>query len=471
MANVRNVEILIHITAPSRASDDVRYRSLASAYIDFQPQKPRRLSGPDVDPVVINPVLTTVTREVVSKSDFEIPPQIPSPEQWLPSLTSLQASFDDVIDNANSPVRPARWRSQPRGSRRAPSQNVGQQPSWETPPSLVPDSVPENDTTMAFLTTPTRVLEHYLQHFTSPSQNTQRQIHQRSALSQKRNSISPAKSSGASRVTTIPCTPENRLRPIYTSDDLDKPSYVLYSSQRQQGTSRSTRVPGSDEDIVEDTVILPGPETPPVDRAGSEPPPSKRARRNRSYASPKALLRTSSDIGPHKMPDGSRRTITFLPVHGYGYKNLELNPPEPSVGCATITAGDLITPSLEKLAAELKTPKRYNPVSTTRAIRPLERGYWTLDCTEWPQDLKNETWIFLANYIGTGLAGWGVSCRRDDRFSWLRLYCWGSLVAHIYLLAYLASRRRVGFSGATWIDGEGKVVIVMGKKEGVWIRM
>src|SRR3954447_6300181 len=32
----RDVEILAHITAPSRGSDDARYRTLAQAYLDFE---------------------------------------------------------------------------------------------------------------------------------------------------------------------------------------------------------------------------------------------------------------------------------------------------------------------------------------------------------------------------------------------------------------------------------------------------
>jgi hypothetical protein len=47
--DAREVELLVHITAPSRASDDVRYLAIASSVQDFQPAIRTRISGPDED--------------------------------------------------------------------------------------------------------------------------------------------------------------------------------------------------------------------------------------------------------------------------------------------------------------------------------------------------------------------------------------------------------------------------------------
>ena len=41
----REVEILVYATAPSRGQDDARYRSLAQAYLDFQPAATHRLDN------------------------------------------------------------------------------------------------------------------------------------------------------------------------------------------------------------------------------------------------------------------------------------------------------------------------------------------------------------------------------------------------------------------------------------------
>ncbi|KAK9788885.1 hypothetical protein SCARD494_09401 [Seiridium cardinale] len=484
MANPRDVEILVHIAAPSKASDDTKYRSLAAAYIKFQPQEPLT----PLEPVSLTRRSTaatfTTSREDPGPSQRRTSNEALIPDDYHSSLQSLQASFQasfqSAIDNANSPLHLAGKHLQTPDVQKVVSQNTASQSSWRTPPGLVQDSIPENDATTTLLTTPTRVLEHYLQNFHTPSQ-TSRELSQRRGAPKQKVSHDPAvastqESSGqdseAQGHLTIPCTPGDRLPQAFSPPECGETlSEQPQSSQSQRDHAQDTQTTGMEEDVVEDTILIIEPETPPVARADSEPPPSKRHRQDKSDASPAALLRTWSDISAKNRKDGSIRTITFFPVHGYGHHSLELHPPDPFVGCGSMAAEDLITPALEELAGALRTSKRYMPESTTRELRPFERGFWSVDCTGWPQDLKTETWMFLANHIGTGLAGWGVSCRRDQHFTWLRFYCWGFIVGHIYLLLYLASRRRICHSDATWIDGEGERVVNMGKKDGVWIRM
>ena len=109
MAQPPEVEILVHITAPSRAVDDSRYRSLASAYLDFEPAV--------CQPIVSYPPLSTGDVHISSGSGHD--PQVP--QQQITSsqdesfhhgfpLTgqsefpgSPSASFQSVLDNANSP--------------------------------------------------------------------------------------------------------------------------------------------------------------------------------------------------------------------------------------------------------------------------------------------------------------------------------------------------------------------------------
>lgn len=57
------------------------------------------------------------------------------------------------------------------------------------------------------------------------------------------------------------------------------------------------------------------------------------------------------------------------------------------------------------------------------------------------------------------MASWGVWCRRSPAHDSLRLYCWGHLVKHTYLLIYLASERALKYTGAAWKDAEGEVVL------------
>ncbi|KAI1847429.1 hypothetical protein JX266_006654 [Neoarthrinium moseri] len=478
MADTQDVEILVHIAAPSTALDDARYRSLASAYVNFSPHKRRKLTEPvtgDPNHEPSSPV--PVSEDVRTSGDSR--PEGPQGTQVsvgpLPSLRSPLASFRSVLDNADSPLRIGKEKFNTINAPRFAIQGVAtSQSSWKTPPSVVQDSVPDNDATAAMLTTPTRVLEHYLQNFHSPSQaslatSRPTSTPQKIQGSQKTASQvgSSDKSSQSRGLPTIPCTPGNRPPPV-SSTELGKPST---KDPMSQDPHRSSETPlDADEELVEDTVIY-APETPPPPaRADSEPPPSRRSRADESHASPNALLRTSSDIGPQKLADEARRAITFLPAHGYQHGSLELRAPEPAVGCGAVAAEDLVTRGLAKLAADLSIAKRFRPAAATRELRPFERGFWRVACADWAPELRAETWAFLANYVGSGAAGWGVSCRRDEPFAALRVYCWGAVAAHIYLLVYLASRRRVLFTGAEWVDGDGETVITMGKRAGVWRR-
>lgn len=475
MDRSEDVEILIHIAAPSRTSDDIRYRSLAAAYIDFQPHRLEQLSSPS--PAVI----PSGSGDIPAASLLQDAARERSSGERFSSPVSPLASFRSVLDNSNSQ---GRFKKQanvpiPPFHQTSASQKSAPDSSWSTPPSIVQDSVPENDATTALLTTPTRVLEHYLQNFASPSQASRNRTHHRK-VADENNHVSPlGKQSAASssqernnQLAVIPCTPEKKQPRKEASLKSVEPrtsqsSFQSIHSARE--TPYNSQGQEFDDEIIEDTILQIEPATPQATRADSEPPPSKRAKRDKSDASPGALLRTSSDI-LHNAPVSSTRSITFLPKQGNKYDRLTLEAPEPPVGHDTIFPEDLITPGLAQLAGDLKISKRYKPEVRTRELRPLERGYWMVDCSDWPADLKTEAWVFLANYIGKGVAGWGVSCHRDGEFTYLRLYCWGLLVAHIYFVIYLASRRRACFSNTTWVDASGEVVIRMSKKEGIWKR-
>lgn len=141
--NEDGAEILVHITAPSAAADDTRYRTLAQAYLDFQP-----------------------------KGIIDLPPDPSSRREAVPSqkFISPQASFGSVWDNVGSP-RLARVNqqlapsagTQPSVPPASSQLRDDSQPSWVAPPSEVPDSMPDNDIRAPAFNTPTRVLKYFLQ--------------------------------------------------------------------------------------------------------------------------------------------------------------------------------------------------------------------------------------------------------------------------------------------------------------------
>jgi len=82
-------------------------------------------------------------------------------------------------------------------------------------------------------------------------------------------------------------------------------------------------------------------------------------------------------------------------------------------------------------------------------------------CQKWNEGLRKRCWDCLGNSIGKSMAGWGVWCMRDEDHGKIRVYCWGVIVGHIYLLLYMASESKVKGTGACWIGGDGVAIIKM----------
>ncbi|EAW14246.1 uncharacterized protein ACLA_072790 [Aspergillus clavatus NRRL 1] len=183
---------------------------------------------------------------------------------------------------------------------------------------------------------------------------------------------------------------------------------------------------------------------------------------------------------------------------------LMIKPPPPPISREQFVTH--VTPTLTMLTERLKPARTYKPVQQTRDLDPLERGHWYIyiniitakDCVDdkqvgtWGIALFSRFWSFLSDFISQeGRAGWGVWCIVEDApeasplYSTdsrivphektksttlpsstthpviLKLYAWGEIVSHMYLLLFLASERRVRRMGAQWRDGEDMVIIQM----------
>ncbi|KAI1756709.1 hypothetical protein F4782DRAFT_483760 [Xylaria castorea] len=454
-----DVEILVHIGAPSRAVDDARYRSLAAAYLAFKPTEPVHLypqSGSDSDIEDSSHALAT---------DEDASSNI-SWDDRMGSFQSPLASFRSVVDNADSPQM--RMRVVPDRPFLQQMPAPATQPSWETPPSIVQDSHPTNHAEFTSLTSPARVLENYLQHFESSpgsckhdSQSNMLDTPCRHSSQHQSHRHSPKKLIPYSQ-QMIPCTPHIRNVTELPSNSIKGPVYQESKNPKQQ--PEAPVADESDDNVIEETKLLSSPQPSELLRADSEPPP--KLRRLDLVTSPHALARAASDIGPQSLPDYKAPvTIEFLSSHGFTYESLEIRAPEPPTLELHIEPQDLITEGLRKLGHDVGLPIRFRPKKQTRQLSPYERGYWLLDCSSWAPRLKRDAWAFLANYIGNEIAGWGVWCKRDPSFRELRAYCWGSVVPHIYYVLWLSSQRKIVFTGSSWIDAEGERVITMGSRD------
>jgi len=153
----------------------------------------------------------------------------------------------------------------------------------------------------------------------------------------------------------------------------------------------------------------------------------------------------------------------------------QIHPPPPPTGSDTFISH--ITPQLKSQfwdSEELQG--KYKPFPH-RALRQSERGYWQFDTRSWSPKIQIKFWVFLQSNIGSGVSGWGIWCLRENdatgiedegvaegeekehELGIVKVFCWGEVVGHVWLLCYVASQARLKRVESQWVDADGDVVI------------
>ncbi|KAH6638192.1 hypothetical protein C7974DRAFT_391037 [Boeremia exigua] len=146
-------------------------------------------------------------------------------------------------------------------------------------------------------------------------------------------------------------------------------------------------------------------------------------------------------------------------------------PPPPAISVASHAAlPSQITKHLAAIKA--KNPSRFKPKRKRRTLETDERGYWRIDCTKWPPRIQQDFWSSLHEHVCSGRIGWGATLHRESSsihtLGLVRLYCWGELIEHMWLLMWICSKGKVSDFGSNWIDADGVVVVEMsGDKKGI----
>jgi hypothetical protein len=148
---------------------------------------------------------------------------------------------------------------------------------------------------------------------------------------------------------------------------------------------------------------------------------------------------------------------------------LQIRPPPPPTGSDSFVSH--ITPQLKSQfwdSEELQG--KYKPFPH-RALRQSERGYWQFDTRAWSPKIQIKFWVFLQSNIGSGVSGWGIWCLRENEatgdegeeaeheLGTVRVFCWGEVVGHVWLLCYVASQARLKRVESQWVDADGQVVV------------
>lgn len=484
---LNDCEILVHVDAPALTAHDVAYRQLAQAYLGFQPREPTYLSHPDIEREGVIPEVafesldqspqSCETHSLVGLSgkpkvtarpeQSRGPSREENPDEDLvgrpndahvdfigrsfdgrldeqaAEFDSQDLSFEGVLDNRDSPRLRVERNGRQIDDLIIPSslpENPSSQQSWSQPPSEIADSYPM----------PPKVS------YTSPSRILRQWTTPQSAIS-----ATPAVTTDVLPSQLVAQTLSRRERNQEEFFSLSGPSNhtihaqnIVLATPPFPGTAtKRTRTEGvSDNDYAEITHITTSDldQSPRLShdlRAESAPIETKRRKTTLGNTSPRQG-RTLLNLSASETLETSWREL-YLNV-----KELWAGPPP--IGVDDVEPGSFISDKLDKLASQLSS--RYRP-QAARDVESFERGYWLVDSTSWDIETHIAFWEFLTPYLKNGLAGWGVWCKRDDTRRWVRLYCWGHIVKHTYLLLYLASGRQMKMTGAEWMDGAGDMVI------------
>jgi hypothetical protein len=170
-----------------------------------------------------------------------------------------------------------------------------------------------------------------------------------------------------------------------------------------------------------------------------------------------AHSKVNSDKGAdHKYDPAHAIDFTKHPVDAF--------PPEPKISVAQ--PGALPSQITKHLAAIKKqNPTRFKPSKKRYTPKADDRGYWAIHCSPWSEKLQQEFWATMCEQITAGRIGWGATLHRDAGSSrslgQIRLYCWGEVVEHMWLVLWLCSRGKVVDSGLKWYDADGIAVFEM----------
>lgn len=474
----RDVQLLAHISAPSGRSDDDRYKAQAVAYFNsFARQKSK------------------FVRRAVASAETRGPSHNPHPQgsQDEDSRTiGLADSHDSTTFIDDTQLAYAALESQlPSSSLAALKSSAKRRISKNRSDGDVDDSRAVSSS---------RPLAQKIDIASFHGSKRQRSDGSQPSLSDKDPVVSSAsrdanppaggeQDQDTERRSILANDPrnENETHTTYDSTSELPTSYSLSEinsgslKERQQLSERSSSDPGPQLNALIakslPAIKLRGQQSSSAETASGEVR-SNTARRRQ----PAATERSQEAGKPSQAP--SEATLAAL-------KSLSSSIVPPKAETSIAGCKSHISPAMEHLAQESVIRECYKPVAVSRDLSPLERGHWRIECSSWPLEEQLNFWRSLEDAIGSGRAGWGVWCTRgpvvqckDDgttaagslpssstseaaTIGPIRVYCWGEVAKHVYLMLYVASKSRVRrlHVGLQWIDSGGLVVIQMSPRQ------
>jgi hypothetical protein len=420
-------EILVHISTPATRQNDHLYRSLADAYLDFEPHTCHgRESQPGVDGrhgSSNSQLGTNTTSKEVSQVHAAVDSSVlsTSKESYgsFPSYVSFEGQADNPRIISKQPViASANGSSIPSSSRLARLDHIHMHWKAQATPKSSYIKVKESTTRSLPLLdgTDTAFIE-------------DTQLGAQTLQSQLQDSYS----------TTSEDTSEDETESDVLLHDVSK----ILDSQRST-VSRKTGVLAPIHSIPTAASVL-------INVTQEVLPPLEKTPASSSFiAEPSTKKRKMEDIG-----------AKAVETHDFSKLPIDAFPPAPKT--STLRPGKLPS-QITKYLSALKTqnPTRFKPSKQYATPKHDDRGYWSITCSTWSAKSQHEFWVSMCEHISSGRLGWGITLHRDAASSSslgpVRLYCWAEVAEHTWLLLWLCSKGEIVSSDSKWVDAAGNVV-------------
>lgn len=510
MACNDDTEILIHITAPGLAADDRRYRAITAAYLDFQPTKRTKIVNHTGQSSKSQERLEVGVDKAPSRREKQ--PELFSQIVGVPTfIQSPSLSFDTVSISTNvaRQFRPDK--------QRILQEESGLEFIRFAPQGVAEDSLLEKNIPIPLLNSSTKINKFVSNmipesnlfipsspSYLSPSpglQNLRKREFNPSVQVKVPNSLPAnqyAEPPGFDKKTRVPqnsFTPElaegsfqmsetsiNSFSGIpevqssitiaqvpINSRNKPAPSLAITSAVTITNPALQEAKSESEASIISENFFSPSTNGTNISfnsikhkinglfvRGDSEPTPKHLKLDITSLFEKRRFGRTQNNLSV-KTPRARIPSMALFEIHS----------PFPAVSVTPLSEDSLLSPGLLKLARDLDITRCFGRQRRAlRKLRPFERGYWCVTTDKWDFSEKKTAWQFLRNFVSSGYAGWGVRCLRDEGFTFIKVFCFGRIVSHVYLILYLASCKKILQSGCMWCDAVGKPTVVIPRQRG-----
>lgn len=413
-----NDEILVHISAPATRQNDDLFRSLTEAYTIFVPhvrhgrESPHELHEPRISIASEGPLQSERTQTSylsTSKDSYGS----------FPSLLSSGGQADSQVNNITGPGYASfRDGSNPTSSRLARLDHI--QTRWKEQITPRPSFMDREPQGKRQIYTSEDAAAAFIEDTQLGAQTLQSQLHE-----------------------TYSTTSED------TSED-----------EPDQNALESVKIPSEQalKNIVCKNLEAPASEQPTTVAVFNKAPAdrSNKLRLDLAADLKSSIAAACISHDPQNIASTSQvlpKDFSKLPIDAF--------PPAPKV---SIERPSQLPSQITKHLAAIRAHnlERFQPTLKSDAPKSDNRGYWSVDCSQWSVELQHQFWTAACEHVLSGRLGWGTTLHREalspQTLGLVRVYCWAEVVEHIWLLLWLCSKGQIANSGSKWMDAGGGVV-------------